>query len=363
MVENKPVESGHRERSVAISRLKKGKWCLSPFITQKEVAAALGISQKTVSRVVNGDEAVKPETRDRVLALLGKSGYTLNANARNLSQRRSGALGVLVAGNHAFESIYFLQTFRGINEVVNEHRYHLTFSVLEDARSLDAQLLQADGFVIFNIKGISNFHPPVMKAIRARRKATVMVQSTTRGRDPFVSINNYEGGKRAVAYLLSLRHERIAFMGLPEGAQEGRDRLRGYRAALKKAGRPFKPSWVYDLTARSIEAHVDEMLSLPSARRPTAVFCWSDHTARVLIGDLQRRGLAVPDDLSVVGFDDRRDLVTLAYPEITTMRQPFYELGRTAGEMLFSALAGEEMKRKELIVPELIVRQSCKALV
>jgi LacI family transcriptional regulator, galactose operon repressor len=329
------------------------------MVTQKEIAKQLGISQKTVSRVINGSTDVKPETHEKVMALLRKSNYTLNASARNLCKQKSGLIGVLVAKPEAFNSIYFLQTFKGINEIINQHNYHLMFSILSEEKDIDTLLLKADGFIIFNINGISKMFPEALAEINKRKKEKVIIQSINTGAYPFISVDNFSGGYDATTHLLQLGHRKIAFLGYGGNPFESSQRFDGYKSAMKDLSLSIKEEWIYCLKDKSAIDHVDFILNLSVEKRPSAIVTWSDKSAIQMILEFQKRGLKLPEDMSITGFDDRHDLVDLTHPQLTTMRQPFYELGIAVTDMLFDLMNNPKKREQSIFIkPRLVKRQS-----
>jgi DNA-binding LacI/PurR family transcriptional regulator len=172
-----------------------------------------------------------------------------------------------------------------------------------------------------------------------------------------VMIDNIEASTQATGYLISLGHRRVAYIGDRNGRQSDTERFSGYRRALDAADIPFDPELVYhgDGNPEGGMEGIDRLLAL--SRRPTAVFCYDDMTALGALRQVRRRGLHVPGDLSVVGFDDLH-IVRYLEPPLTTVRQPMARMGRLAMETLLDILAGSGSEHNIKVPGELIVRES-----
>jgi DNA-binding LacI/PurR family transcriptional regulator len=263
-----------------------------------------------------------------------------------------------------FESIYFLQTFRGINAVLSERHYHLFFSVPETVREVESVLAKSDGVIVFGIHGEDRMNSIFEGGFRtSARFPRVFIKSRDRGERPLVTIDNREGGRVAASHLLDLGHRRIAYLGAGEGDDEGGRRIMGGREAVLERGSPGV-FHLYSYGRSDMEATMERFFNERELRGITAVFCWSDRDARVLVYECRLRGIRVPEDLSVIGFDDRPAYTTMVHPYLTTVRQPFDDLGKVAAEQIFRLMENGNAEPQEWdecvqIKPKLVARETC----
>jgi DNA-binding LacI/PurR family transcriptional regulator len=321
-----------------------------------DVAAFAGVGVATVSRVLNGRANVADATRDRVLDAIKALNYYPSSVARNLSLKRTLVIGVVTPFLTAASPI---ERVRGIVTALGESEYDLAlFDVESPARQRRAFRLLADPHRTDGLLIVSMVPPADEIAhLQAAGIATVMVDGRAEGL-PSVVIDDVEGGAMATRYLLELGHRRVAFIGdkPPDGFRHRStgDRTLGYQRALAEYGLSVRPEYLREGThsrhvARSI---AEELLRLPE--RPTAVFAASDTQALGVLEAARALGLRVPDDLSVIGFDD---IEIASYASLTTVRQPLFESGRRGAELLLASLAGNPpAARVETLQLDLIVR-------
>ncbi|MEU6349168.1 LacI family DNA-binding transcriptional regulator [Streptomyces sp. NPDC047072] len=292
-----------------------------------DVARRAGVSHQTVSRVLNDHPNVKPATRDRVLAAVRELGYRPNAAARNLVTRRTRTLGVISFNTTLYGPASMLY---GIEQAARQHEYFVTVAALDalDRRSvLDAVDRLRDqgveGIIVVApqntaVAALANVPPDV---------ALVAVGCGTHTTLPSVAVDNEAGAEQATAYLLDLGHRTVHHLVGPRSWLDAQERESGWRRALEKRGAPVpEPLVAGDWTARTGFEHGRRIASDPDV---TAVFCANDHMALGLLRALQQAGHRVPEDISVIGFDDIPEAEYFG-PPLTTVRQDFDELGRRA---------------------------------
>lgn len=324
------------------------------------MAARAGVGVATVSRVLNGRANVRATTRARVLEAIDALDYRPSPLARNLSLRRTLVVGVVVP---FFTSPSAVERVRGVVTALAGSPYDvMLFDVeSEDRREHAFQLFdrgdRSDGLLVVSLI------PPDEDAarLRAARLPCVLVDAPHPS-FPCVVIDDVRGGELATEHLVELGHRRIGFVGDkspdPFRFASSRDRTRGYEHALARAGIELRPDYVREGTqsrhmARSIAI---DLLRLPE--RPTAVFAASDTQALGVLEAARILGIRVPEELSVVGFDD---VETAAYVGLTTVRQPLFESGRRGAELLLQLLggAGEQLEAySEQLPVELVVRST-----
>lgn len=328
--------------------------------TISDVAAWAGVGVGTVSRVLNGRTNVRPVTRAKVLDAIAALEYRPSPLARNLSLRRTHVIGVVVP---FFTSPSAVERVRGIASVLASSPYDLMLFDIEseDRREHAFRLFdrgdRSDGLLLLSLV------PPddEVERLRSARLPCVLVDAPHPAFSSFV-IDDVRGGELATNHLIELGHERIAFVGDkppdPYRFASSRDRTRGYERALAQAGIEVRPEYVREGThihhvARSIAI---DLLRLP--QRPTAIFAASDAQALGVLEAARILGLRVPDELSIVGFDD---VDVAAHVGLTTVRQPLFDSGRRGAKLLLRMLAGEERQdtpRAEQLPVEVVVRST-----
>jgi len=322
-----------------------------------DVAARAGVGVATVSRVLNGHANVRPATRDRVLDAIRTLNYRPSSVARNLSLQRTMVVGALLPW---FTNPSAVQRVRGIVDGLSGSAYDLmVFDIESEDRQRRAFELfdrgdRADGLLVVST------NPPDLEVerINAAGLPCILVDAVHASL-PSIAVDDVAGGEMATRHLIELGHRRIALIGDPPPEFRfdwSRDRTRGYEQALSRAGIEVRPEYVREGTrllhvARGIAA---ELLALPE--RPTAVFAASDTQAIGAIEAARARGIRVPEELSVIGFDD---IEVASYVGLTTVRQPLFESGRRGAELLLRALSGRQVDvRTELLPLELVVRST-----
>jgi DNA-binding LacI/PurR family transcriptional regulator len=321
-----------------------------------DVAAHAGVGVATVSRVLNGRPNVSAEKRDRVLFAIHELNYRPSSVARNLSLGRTLVVGVIVP---FFTSPSAVERMRGIVAALEGSSYDVALFDVESAdRQRRAFDLLGRGDRADGLLGVS-FVPPAEELVRlqAAQLPCVLVDAP-HAELPTVVINDVAAGELATRHLIELGHRRIAFIGDtpadPFRFDSSGDRTRGYQRALEKAGLPLQADYVREGTqsrhvARSV---AEELLGL--RERPTAVFAASDIQALGVVEAARSLGVRVPEDLSVIGFDD---IEVASYAGLTTVRQPLFESGRRGAELLLQALGGRDLPaRSETLPVEIVLR-------
>jgi LacI family transcriptional regulator len=310
--------------------------------TIADIAQLAGVSKATVSRVLNHKPDVDPGTRERILRIMRDVGFVPSITASGLAGGRSRLIGILVpsltwplipdivrgaaemAGNTLYESVLYSTKDKArednkgdvIDHILSANLIAGLLAILPGQSSRYIVRLHQLGFPVVMID--DQALPPAM---------------------PWVGADNFMGAYDAVRHLLNLGHTRIAHIQGPLKFLCSRERYRGYCQALQEAGIPLDPTLVIegDFEVSGGEAAARALLTLPPERRPTAIFASSDQMAYGTLAVAAALGLRVPDDLALIGFDD---IFSSAYvqPALTTVRQPFSEMGRRAAELLLSLL-------------------------
>src|SRR3954447_8608103 len=320
-----------------------------------DVATRAGVGVATVSRVLNGHSSVRPATRARVLDAIAALDYRPSSVARSLSLGKTMVVAVVLPW---FTSPSAVERVRGIVAGVADSPYDvMLFDVESEERQRRAFELfgrgdRADGLLIVSTV------PPDSDVTKLRANPCVLVDAQHPSL-PSVVVDDFGGGELATRHLIELGHRQIAFVGdtPPEFRFVwSRDRTLGYFHALEQAGIELRPEYVRVGTRRLHVARSVALELLNLSEPPTAIFAASDTQALGVLEAARSLGLAVPEQLSVVGFDD----VQLAsYVGLTTVRQPLYESGRRGSELLLRALSGQPLPAHSEQLPlELVVRRT-----
>ena len=324
--------------------------------TLAAIAAEAGVSLPTVSKVVNGRRDVAPATRALVERLLDERHYTRVGQHRN---RRSGLIDLVFNG---LDSPWAVEILRGVEEWGCGHGTGVTVSAVRHGDARPASWTtglaghDTDGVILV----IAQFTPGQLDQLREADIPLVVVDPVDPPPPdlPSVGATNWAGGLTATEHLLGLGHRRIGVIAGPDDYLCSRARTDGYRSALGRAGIEFDPELVRngDFEHEGGFSRGGELLYL--ADPPSAIFAGSDQQAFGLYEAARRRGLRIPQDLSVVGFDDL-PVARWVSPPLTTVRQPLAEMGRAAAQMLGDLIDGVPLRTSRVeLSTELIVRES-----
>ncbi len=336
-------------------------------VTSQDVAELAGVSRTTVSFVLNNVPGVRiaEETRRRVLEAARELGYFPHAAARSLVTQRSNLIGFVLcqSPDRVFSDAFLPEVLRGVGDVARPAGFRVLVESVEDVNKPDAyiQLVweqRIDGLILSGPRSDDEQLPK----LREDNFPVVLLGQLPGSGFPSVDVDNINGAAKAVEHLINLGHRRIGIItNAPPYYTASAHRLEGYRKALLKHGLPFEGVLVRygDFTEESGYAAMMELLDLPSP--PTAVFVASDLVAFGALAAIHERGLAVPQDIAVVGFDDVR-LARYITPPLTTVRLPAYELGARAMKILIEMIEGETPAETEVFLEtELVIRESCGA--
>lgn len=311
--------------------------------TMKDVAKRAGVAVSTVSYVLNKSGPVAPDRRERVLEAVNALGYLPNESARNLKRRTVATIGLVVPD---LVNQYFAMIAEGVEHAASEKDVLVVFCTPEatgDGESWNSRLLRSqrlDGLIY--LSGAETRMASLVELTRVG--PVVLVDERLPGFDlPSVVSQNRRGAKEIATHVTSLGHKRLAIIGGPVELWTADQRLSGYREAIAGAG--IDPDTVPvlegDYRISSGEKLAAELLDRPAKERPTALICANDLMAIGVLSYCRRVGLRVPEDISVVGFDDL-PFASLLTPGLTTVRQPAREMGVAATKLLLSMVDGEE---------------------
>ena len=328
-------------------------------ITIRDVARRAAVSVATASRALNGKQVVNAQTRDRILAVMDELGFRPSPAARRLSLGRTLTVGVVVSFLTRPQAA---ERLRGVDAVLTDSEFDLVIYNVESVQKRDhylgslAHSQRTDGLVVMSL-------PPPDGAAPALSQAPVPVvfidvHTPSVAHMPRVIGDDMAGGALAARHLLSLGHRRIAFIGDaledPFGFTSSRDREDGLRHELTVAGIGIPPDWIGHGAHGRYEARELARRILTTGDWPTAIFAASDTQALGVMAAARELGLHVPEDLSVIGYDD---IEAADYVGLTTIRQQLFESGRRGAEMLLAEIdRRSEPPPIDRLTPELVVR-------
>jgi DNA-binding LacI/PurR family transcriptional regulator len=326
-------------------------------ISIKDVARAARVSHPTVSRALRHSPLVNKETAERIRQIAAGMGYWPNAVARGLVTKKTRTIGVVVT---TIADPFIGEIVSGIEEMANDHGYSvfLANSNADPAREIRVvqsfQQRRVDGILVASSR-VGALYVPMLGQLKVP-----IVLINNQHPDEFVHsvvIDNLTASLTAVKYLIQLGHRRIAYIGDQFGFQSDTERFGGYCEALTLAGYPALPELVVhgDGKPEGGRQAMEKLLALPTP--PTAVFCYNDMSAIGALREIRSQRLRVPDDISLVGFDD---LFIAAYadPPLTTIRQPKQHMGRMAMEILLKLFSDAHETTNIKVQGELVVRES-----
>lgn len=327
-------------------------------VTINTVAERAGVSISTISRVLNGRDRVSPETRARVMEAIRELGYRPSALARGLASKRSQTLGFVIP---TLTDPFFMGIVAGVERAAAQSGYSLLVSCQPRAAKGQsyAKLFyerRVDGLILVGIR----LNRSEIEQLEAHRFPVVLIQQTADGLLPSVTADNFGGAKSLVEHLIGHGYRRFAYIAGSDYTPDNVERLRAARETLSAFGLGLPDACIApgDYTHEGGRRAMHDLLE--GGCSPQVVFAANDQMAAGAILAIQERGLQVPDDIAVVGFDDVA-LARFTNPPLTTVRQPTYEMGYQAARMVLHAIdfPHERMPLSVVLPTELVIRQSC----
>jgi LacI family transcriptional regulator len=333
--------------------------------SQKDVAKKANVSFMTVSRVINGHNYVKKETREKVLNAINELGYYPNAAARALNRNKTNIIGIIVPYyEHFLASPYFVELLLEIEKYVALKGYDLIINTSKTKISnKDYSILykqrKVDGLIIL----APSIHEKSLEKLVHDNIPFVIIGGMEENKHiNCVDIDNIKGTQEAVNYLLNLGHKRIGLVTGILYVMDGWQRLQGFINTLNSHDIEIDNNLIFkgDFTEKSGYDSLYYFFSLQYS--PTAVFCSNDHMALGIYKAAHEKNIKIPSDLSVIGFDDIK-LASFLTPPLTTVRQPIDLLGKTTAKLMIDCIEKKLKEVKKIIIkPELIIRSSCRSI-
>ena len=321
-------------------------------ITISDVAKEAGVSIATVSRVLNDSPYVREEVRKRVLDAIKKLNYQPSLFARSLAGKKVKAIGLVIpAYEGLFYSYYGNEIIKNVGTICTELGFDLFLHIASPKKSINFSLLQ--GVIFADI--IENEYQ--LKECLEREIPCVVINHSFKDLDVnFIAIENQKASFEAVSYLISLGHKRIAHIAGDLRTQCAQERLEGYKSALKKYNLKIKEEYIKIANFSPLQAQKasEELISLKEP--PTAIFVASDEMAVEVLFFLQRKGINIPQEISIIGYDDN-PLCNHSIVPLTTVKQPINEMASLGVRILKNLIEGKK-EEKIVLPPRLVIRES-----
>lgn len=327
-------------------------------VTLKDIADLANVSVATVSKIINNkDEEISEETRQRVKEIIARENYQPNILARSMITKRTNTLGLIIPD---VRNLFFTDLVRGAEDFAYKHNYSILFCNTDDSIEKEMRYIttllnkQVDGIVLVG---------SINRNKQLERKFRISVPVVTIDRDvnfkdisEKIILENVTGAYKALEHLISLGHRKIMFLSGFLDTRVSQERLEGYSKALANHNIIIDESLIH-IGSFSIEFGYKTIMKKGIPEGVSAIFCGNDLIAFGAMKALKERGLKVPEDISVVGFDDIV-FSSMITPELTTVRQPSYNLGRVAVKKLIEILENTSIDEDIELKLELIVRES-----
>lgn len=332
-------------------------------ITIKDIARMAGVSISTVSRVINNSKPVNSEVKQRVLSIIKEMNFSPNAMARGLVKNESGLIGMIVP---AITNNVFGDVVDGVSKVAELYNYDILLSLTEGVLHKEIHYLnlhkekQVDG-IIFSSEILKREHTEIIE--QSQIPSVLLGQVSTHEKIPSVHLDNFQASYEAVSYLIQRGHTKIAMIrGIESDKAVGQERYRGYKSALRDAGIPLQEEWVVICGFSLHDGYEAMNRILDSGSRPSAIFAATDRMAIGAMNYLLETGYSVPEDFSIIGFDDI-DMTVAVRPKLTTVHYSAHEMGMTTFRSLLQLIKGESVENHHLnVLHRLVVRESVKEI-
>lgn len=328
-------------------------------VTIKDVAKKVGVTPATVSMVINNNPKISQKTREKVLEAIKELNYHPNYIGRSLVKGKTNNIGVVAS---FFASLFALESVRGIEQVLRNTQYNLILYSTRGLEENEADLLQriyyerrADGLIIISLKADKK----IIEEFKKEGVPVVFIEELVEGA-PTVKFNNIKGAFLATEYMIKKGRKNIALV-VGEKGLNAEERIKGYKDALNKYGLNYNEENVINVVNYSFEEG-EEILDiiLEKESKIDGIFCAAgDITAIGIMDAAKNKGVKIPDDIAIIGYDDIY-IANLTTPSLTTVRQPIMEMGKRSFELLLELLDGKTDSDGKIISfePELVIRDS-----
>jgi DNA-binding LacI/PurR family transcriptional regulator len=341
---------------------------ISYRVSIKDIAKAAGVSYSTVSRALNNSPLISQAVRDHVQEIARSMGYTPNALAQSLQSQQTNSVGLVIT---TIADPFFADIVHGVEERARKTGVSVFLATSNNDPEEEIRIIETfsrrrvDGVIVAS----SRIGPDYAARLGQIRIPVVLVnaEADEEQNNLFsVSVNDLLGASQAVQYLIDLGHRKIGYLGVSNRPASNKSRLDGYLETLKRNNIAVQPGWIcinqeQSSGALSLDISIGKQLAGQILQTDvTAVFCYCDTVAAGVYQACQKSGVSIPDDLSIIGFDDNT-ISEIIHPALTTIHQPKREIGEIAINMLLQCLAGGEVQNI-LLDPYLVVRESAAAI-
>ncbi|WP_407271858.1 LacI family DNA-binding transcriptional regulator [Radiobacillus sp. PE A8.2] len=327
--------------------------------TIKDVAKKAGVALSTASYALNGNKKISETTRQRVLEAAKLLNYKKNGFASDLKKQSTKIIVIILSD---FTGPYYSEIIKGVQHTVQQHGYDLIACTTSNSGALDRDStgikflkeMRVDGAIV-----LSHEIPDDVLLDTAQIGFPIVVLDRELNNENLVNIivDNRKGGFNATEHLIKLGHRDIAFVGGPKDTLDNTHRFVGYKEALASHNLSFQPKWIFNgLFTRESGYQMTKIL-LSQQDWPTSIFFGNDEMAIGAIKAFDEKGIRIPDDISIIGFDGI-DLTELVKPRLTTINQPKYEIGSLCARFLIHRLNGEDVPNNTKLQTELIMGES-----
>jgi DNA-binding LacI/PurR family transcriptional regulator len=326
------------------------------LVTIKDIAKAAGVSHTTVSRALKGNPAISPDTRERIQALARQMGYTPSAVAQSLLSQRTLTVGMVVT---TIADPFVVQVVQGVESVAQQAGYSVFLCTSHDDPEREMAVVETlhhrrVDIIIVTSSRVGSLYGERLDQIQV---PIVLINNQGEGQYLYsVAVDDVQGAQLAVEHLIALGHRQIGYVGTDRRPRSCQRRLAGYHKALEKADIVSDPVLIPPPGTKNDLERGTEALKQLLATDATAIFCYNDLIAIGVLTACRRRGIAVPQELSVAGFDDIEPALYVS-PPLTTVHQPRLKLGQLAMKMALDLLNNREVQNQVLSC-ELVVRES-----
>ncbi len=326
-----------------------------------DVARRAKVNISTVSRTINQTGKIGLETQERVRKVMHELGYKPNRVARRLRARngKTQLLGLIIPN---IQNMFFADLARGVEDVAYQNNFAVLLCNYDEDPMKEAfylDVMQAESVDGIILPPIHEDDPAVMRVVQNGTPVVCVDRALSNASLDKVEVDNRRGAFEAVEHILSRGHRRIGIIGGPADSSTGRERLQGYKDAHAKAGVPVKPELVRfgDFKQESGRRLAEELLAL--AEPPTALFVCNGLMMIGTLDTIYARGLRIPKQIALVGYDEL-PLAAVFSPPLTLVRQPAYEVGKCAAELLLKRMDDPKRPATSLrLLPSLVIRKSC----
>lgn len=332
-------------------------------VTIKDIARIANVSYATVSRALNNHKDVNEQTKQKILKICKEVGYSPNAIARGLVKQNTYTIGLLVPD---ITNPYYPEVARGVEDEASKENYNVflcntNWDMMKEVDYFNLLIAKrVEGIIIAPVSD------DTMKFVDKFNDRLPIIFLGTRvegDKYNYIVIDNIKGGEMITEYLISLGHRKIAFIGGMQGSSTFVDRVSGYKNALKKHNIEIDEKMIFTSGYRKKDGSNTLRAMVKESNMPTAIFAISDLVALGVIEAAEEMGLSIPDDISLVGFDDI-PYASLPKIRLTTVSQPKDNIGRESVRILLEKLESKDIHTglQRIVQPELVIRSTCKSI-